>query len=331
MNRLIAAVRGLTFATRISRSDSQVVTLRKHSRLPPSIALHPEPTHMKNALLLSGAALIAQMVPFALNAQNVPNGDLLNWTAGVPDNWQPFADSTVTQVTAGYLDNSAARVETRSDGMGGVVIAGIAAGNTGLGFSVNSNWDSLVFYIKCQLNGSDDIDVTTGLFDAGSNLLGGGTHYLSQNHANFTRISVPFAPYTGTAANCQISLLIYDSATFMAHLGSYYIVDHFQLIGSGSGIGIGELPSLEPLRFGAFANPIDRSVDVPFDVASASAVSMQLFDLTGVEVATPMSSTVLAPGRHVAHLDSEGLSEGLYFLRLSGSSSTLTSKVVVRH
>jgi hypothetical protein len=73
-----------------------------------------------------------------------------------------------------------------------------------------------------------------------------------------------------------------------------------------------------PLRFalhGAYPNPASGETTIPFDVAQAASVRMEIYDLLGRQVAVLVDDEY-TPGRYRARLDASRLPAGLYVCRI---------------
>jgi aminopeptidase N len=64
-----------------------------------------------------------------------------------------------------------------------------------------------------------------------------------------------------------------------------------------------------------YPNPFNPVTVIPYEVATASAVSLEIFDLLGRRVSTPVSGPMRA-GLHSVRFDGSGLATGVYLYRL---------------
>jgi hypothetical protein len=76
-----------------------------------------------------------------------------------------------------------------------------------------------------------------------------------------------------------------------------------------------------------YPNPFNPTTQISYSVARKSDVTLKVFNLLGMEVATLVSGDQDA-GEHVATFDATRLSSGVYFYRLQAGSVTLTKKMV---
>jgi hypothetical protein len=91
-----------------------------------------------------------------------------------------------------------------------------------------------------------------------------------------------------------------------------------------------DVPVTSELELAGFRpNPAGKELRVAFALADASPARLELFDVAGREVAEREVGT-LGAGRHVLTLGHEWkLAAGVYLLRLSQSTRSLTARVVV--
>ena len=76
-----------------------------------------------------------------------------------------------------------------------------------------------------------------------------------------------------------------------------------------------------------FPNPFNRSVTIGYNLPSADYVMLTVYDLTGRQVATLVDGTV-APGHHTISWNPDGLSAGVYIVRLHAGERVFHRKAV---
>lgn len=76
----------------------------------------------------------------------------------------------------------------------------------------------------------------------------------------------------------------------------------------------------------AYPNPFNPSTVIPFQTATASDVSIQVFDMLGRNVATLVDEFMPA-GNHTVQFDASGLSSGVYLVRLNTAGVQQTRSV----
>lgn len=72
-----------------------------------------------------------------------------------------------------------------------------------------------------------------------------------------------------------------------------------------------------------------RGLEIPFQLQSDAAVSIDLYDLRSAHVASIISSQPHTPGSHSVRFDASSLAPGLYFAILTAGSERRTLKVLL--
>jgi hypothetical protein len=86
-----------------------------------------------------------------------------------------------------------------------------------------------------------------------------------------------------------------------------------------------------PIRFalhGAYPNPSNGVATIPFEVARATPVRMDVYDMLGRQVAVLVDEEH-APGRYQVPLDVRRLSAGVYLYRIRMGDFQATRKLTV--
>jgi hypothetical protein len=80
-----------------------------------------------------------------------------------------------------------------------------------------------------------------------------------------------------------------------------------------------------------FPNPFTESSFISFRLKEASAITLQLFDITGKEISALIRGQSYPKGKHVTRIDSEklGLTPGVYILRLSAGNEQITTRMML--
>jgi hypothetical protein len=80
-----------------------------------------------------------------------------------------------------------------------------------------------------------------------------------------------------------------------------------------------------------YPNPaaVDASVDVVFNLGSASAVAARIVDMNGREIKA-FDSKTFGVGQQVLNLSTEGLSKGMYMVVLESTSGKATSMLNIQ-
>ncbi|MBN2417313.1 family 10 glycosylhydrolase [bacterium] len=87
----------------------------------------------------------------------------------------------------------------------------------------------------------------------------------------------------------------------------------------------------EPRRFYLapnYPNPFNGNTVIPFEIARDSRVVIRLYDISGREIAT-LIDRYLSPGQHSITLEGDGLTSGVYFVRLTAENQMFCRKLVL--
>jgi len=77
-----------------------------------------------------------------------------------------------------------------------------------------------------------------------------------------------------------------------------------------------------------YPNPFNPSTAIRYQVASASAVSLKVYDMLGSEVAT-MINAPHAPGTYEISWNASEFPSGMYYYRLQTAGAVLTKKMIL--
>ena len=77
-----------------------------------------------------------------------------------------------------------------------------------------------------------------------------------------------------------------------------------------------------------YPNPFNPTTTISYELPENSNVTLQVYDMTGRQVATLVNGTVQA-GSHRISFDASGLSSGIYLYRLTAGSSVISRKLTV--
>ncbi len=90
-----------------------------------------------------------------------------------------------------------------------------------------------------------------------------------------------------------------------------------------------ELPdAMRHVLHPSFPNPARSTATVRYELAEATEVQLELFNILGQRVGT-LAQGLRTPGLHDATIDAHELAAGVYFVRLRAGSQTLTQQVVL--
>ena len=97
---------------------------------------------------------------------------------------------------------------------------------------------------------------------------------------------------------------------------------------TATAIGDGPLTPPEFVLGAPYPNPVRNGATVPFSVDADGRVAMALYNARGQRVAEVMNET-RPLGRGTAHLDASSLASGVYFLKMSAGTKTVTRKITI--
>jgi hypothetical protein len=120
------------------------------------------------------------------------------------------------------------------------------------------------------------------------------------------------------------------SANYDGPIGTYPVVGEprFTLSVTYGALGQNDdatLPSdfaLHPI----YPNPFNPSATISFDIPDVSSVALNIYDVKGALVETLLQDH-MKPGKHHYNWEPQGLSSGVYFMKLTTAKQTFTQKV----
>ncbi len=282
---------------------------------------------MKRSLLLLGTVAVLLCGTLTAFAQ-IPNAGFENWTAGAPDGWWTNNIAgigvPVTQSHTSHTGSSAARGDVLSIITGAPyspqIITGVSAG----GFSVNQRYGSITGYYQFSPQSGDRILVSAALYKGG--LTGTGVAaaggILANAASSYTQFSVPFQYITSDVPDlCVITFVIGgpSSSSSTPHAGSYFLLDDLALSGTASAVSD---PAGLPQSFALeqnYPNPFNPSTNIRFSVAQPGHVSLKVYNVLGVEVASLVNEQKDA-GTFSVNWNAAGMPSGMYLYRMSVTS-----------
>jgi len=90
-----------------------------------------------------------------------------------------------------------------------------------------------------------------------------------------------------------------------------------------------ETPDKYELDLNGYPNPFNSSVTIEYAIAIDSPVRLTIFDITGQKAAQISQGTQLA-GQHLAVWHADGMSSGIYFVRLEAGDKTRSLKLILQ-
>lgn len=170
-------------------------------------------------------------LPFWADAQIViPNAGFENWNNTAPSGWTTNNSGVVTTITQ-VADPREGQFAIRGTVVPGVNTVSQAPmlqsvyGN--VGFPVDETFTEVSLWFKSFLWGGDHFNVNIAIYDAGYNLVGGGSGFASGIVPDYTQIIVPITHFAPGAAFANISLTISDpTGQTNGHIQSWFQADN---------------------------------------------------------------------------------------------------------
>ena len=138
----------------------------------------------------------------------------------------------------------------------------------------------------------------------------------------------PF-PVRDVFMEAGVSILRFEVGSDSDPTGWLYSMDYIQIQESES-TNIGTDPD-RPLEFGLeanYPNPFNPTTTIRYTLPEASAVTLEVFTLTGQRVAVLVNSEMSA-GTHTLTFDARSLASGVYIYRLQSAQGVITRKMTL--
>jgi len=288
------------------------------------------------ALLFTSSTLLAQ----------IPNSGFENWSAvstySVPDGWGTLNNTTalsgiftVTKATPGSPGVSYMKITSKTIGtavVGGIAVSGVLDSMTMLpksGFAFNQRPASLTGKNQYMIYGSSpgSLSVTLTRWDSGTNsrvivASGNITHSpsaMAMSWANFT------IPLTYADGNNPDSCIIVLKASGSAPTNLDYLwVDNLAFTGTVTGLTTQESVLS---NVNVFPNPSADLINVTLNLKSEQKVSLELVDVTGKLIVSKDLGLLQGESNH--SLNSNGITKGIYFVKVVSDKGTETKKIII--
>jgi hypothetical protein len=172
----------------------------------------------------------------------------------------------------------------------------------------------------------------------------GGTVYAGGDFSSIggaPRISAAAVDGSGTATSwiANANSRVYALA---ANGPNVYAGGTFTLIGGVAQSGIaaiyegttgvdGSLRPTSRLGLEALPNPFHEATTIRYALSSAARVRIEIFDLMGRRVATPVRDVWMTPGTHEVRFETAALPNGLYLGRMQVGTEAVTLRMVAFH
>ena len=279
---------------------------------------------MKRSLLLVG--VVALLLCSALTSfAQIPNNGFETWTGSLPTGW---AAINITRVSIAHGGSYAARGDvTQPSPIAPVFLQPVlqsGAGAEGFAYSQRPAAFTGFYQFFPAANSGDQFAINVILFKGGLSgvSVAGAAALLPTAVSSYTQFTVPFQYFSSNTPDlCVIQIQIIGPTTNPSpHLGTYFIVDDLGFSGSASAVG--ESADLRPTAFELqqnYPNPFNPSTSIRFSVAQPGHVSLKVYNVLGVEVASLVNEQKDA-GSFGVNWNAAGLPSGMYLYRLSVTS-----------
>ncbi len=285
---------------------------------------------MKRSLLLLGTIVLLSCFTHTAFAQ-IPNASFESWTNGVPDNWW------VDNIAGLWSPVSQSRTaHTGTFSIRGDVVTTVAPSTMAPQIGGGSNLDGFAWTQRSGfITGYYQLFPATGsgdrLYVLGSLMKGGiagaavaiGGGYVPTATSTWAQFSVPFtyiSPNIPDWSSLQFLLVGPTSSSTSPHLGSYFLLDDITY--SGTATDVTEYGTSTPNSFALeqnYPNPFNPSTNIRFSIAQPGHVSLKVYNVLGVEVASLVDQQKDA-GTFSVNWNAAGLPSGMYLYRLSVTS-----------
>jgi hypothetical protein len=286
---------------------------------------------VKRSLVLLG--VVSFLVLFSLQAfaqTTIPNAGFESWTSGNPDNWATSnagpGYNPITKSSTAHSGSSSARgdVILISPVSSYVLTPMMQSGLAGNGFPYTQRSAALTgWYQFSPIASSGDRLAVTVILTKGSlagNTVAVGAANIGTAASTWTQLNIPLV-YTSPLApdSCYIQFMVINSTSGQPKLGTYFLLDDLLFSGTASAVGDKvDLPSSFALEQN-YPNPFNPSTNIRFSVAQAGHVSLKIYNVLGVEVASLVNEQKDA-GTFNMNWNAAGMPSGMYLYRLSVTS-----------
>jgi len=264
----------------------------------------------KRILILS----IITCVITSVQAQNpVPNPDFENWSGNDPAGWVCSNDSgfTITKSNDSHSGVFALRGFTNLSGSNWIVPF-VSSDSTG--FPMTQNFDYFNFWIKCQLDPPNALNVYVLLYDTMHQQIGDGFRSFQDTIIDTYHVCTVPLSYTGNVKYGYIRFEMMPAINF----GSYFLIDELDF--SNVSLAVPEnVSSTDEMKL--FPNPAHDKIYISGLKNGESTIT--LFNLYGERVMEKKSSG------YTTMVELENLSPGIYSVRINSQENEFYRKLVV--
>jgi hypothetical protein len=283
------------------------------------------------ALLFTSSTLFAQ----------IPNSGFENWSAvgtySVPDGWgtlnNTYSVQTVTRANPGSPGSYYMKITSKTIGaavVGGIAVSGVLDSMTmqpKSGFAFNQRPANFTGKWQHMIYGSSQGSVLVSLtrWDAGTSsrvAVATGSVTLSGMAMSWATFTVPLTYTDGN--NPDSCIIVLKSSGSAPTNNDYLWVDNLAFSGTVTG-----LKSQESVisNVNVFPNPSADLINVTLNIKSEQKVSLELVDLTGKLIVS--KDLGLVQGESKQSLNVNGISKGIYFVKVVSDKGTETKKIII--
>jgi hypothetical protein len=281
---------------------------------------------MKRSLILFGILAFALSSTVPALAQ-IPNAGFESWGSAGPDGWgTTFSIGNVSKSTTAHTGSSSIRGEVVS--FFGTALAPTAqSGVDAQGFPWTQRSGSLTGYYQFSPASASGDRLTFIVLlmkgGIGGTAVATGVVSITNAASSWTSFSAPLiyvSPATPDTAIISIALIgSGQGAAASPKVGSFYLADDLAFAGTASAVNDdANLPRSFALEQN-FPNPFNPSTNIRFSVAQGGHVSLKVYNVLGIEVASLVNEQKDA-GTFSVNWNASGLPSGMYLYRLSVTS-----------
>lgn len=286
---------------------------------------------MQNVKLLF-VLFIAAFLSTNLFAQ-IPNNSFENWSGGNPDSWftdNIFTFTPVTQSSDAQSGSSAVKLAIIDAGNGIPYFPTMISGDTAQGFPITEKYESLSGYYKFSPTTNNTLFWVYIVLYQNQTGIGAGYFVTPLAASSYTQFNMPitYNPGSGTPDKAIIEFAVYDSSsTSSGSIGSYSVVDN---------VSFGPVTAVESednlIRAFAlnqnYPNPFNPATDISYAIPKESNVSLKVYNILGMEVATLVNRREAA-GSYKVNFNASNLPSGIYLAKLNSSGYSKTIKMIL--
>jgi hypothetical protein len=267
------------------------------------------------------------------SAQTIPNAGFETWSGGLPTGWYDYGMSqaginAVLQSSDAYAGTSSVKLATVT--YMGSTVSGILITNNGNFLPTTLKPAYLNGYIKSNL-ASTDTFIVAGIFNNNSNANAGGSNLTHATFSTWTPFHITLSYPPGfTPDSFGVALLLNATAT-----SSYVMIDNLSFSSSPIGSELGTRMALgtqtinrQTVNSSLYPNPATTSAAINFTLTLPTAVSVNVYDITGRLVKNVLHENRTA-GNQQVQINTEDLQNGIYFYTISGNGFSETKKFVI--